>query len=1575
MVLLRPKRPVLILVLLFTLTLNVFAFQQNDETISRFSIQEVSNAVDRINFNWDDQSSFALKNEMESEVVLPTFRTLIPVDEAADPSITNVDYDVSETPVPESIRVLLELEPDNVQIAQIVKNVVFREVFAVEIEILPFVKVEGIWYPIESVSVDLENLNYRPQLSTASSSFANLYNDVFTGLDDLDETGTQIVSGGYLVVGGQMYLDAIEDWIDWKKQCGYPIHEIVLEGTPHYNNVRNDIQDAYFSINPKPEYLLLVGDPVVGTMNMPTTYFVSNQAAPYVTDHPYVMIEGEDYFPEMWVGRWSVTTVTEAVTVARKTVAYEKGTVFDEVNDDRWVERGLVLSNNYHPSVGMLQGWLENAMLDFGFDNVQIISNPPEPDPNTVIQAINTGKGWVNYRGFGHPGGWHQPTVTTDLVAQLGNNWKTPIVTSIVCGGNRFDAATEPCMSEIFLRCGSANVPRGAVAFIGPSEEFTSTRWNNCLNTAFYRGLFQEGLTQLAPLLHRGKMGLWEAFPNNRGWGDSHSSVHLYFLAYGIMGDPGLLVRTVTPVEMTFDVQQTLPFGSNDLPVQVIRADDESLAGVAVTAFSPAGIQRTLVTDESGLVRFTFSDNEIDNMGDQIFLTGICYNTIPALDTVHVGVEELAVRLDSLTVSGIVEPGETITITPYLSNSGTQTQGVFDGYLWTIDPSVTLIDSTNSYPTLGGTGNQADPMTYSFLVEQNVNDREDLNLILDLDFGGDSVSVALPLIARAPRISISPEMIQVGESGSQEFDLIVNNLGLATSESGTLLLELPEDIDMVIVQGEQDVNSIPSGAFETITGFETNIGPHIISGDVHPIEWTFENTDGRLERGVFNLRTGSGGEGFPSSADRYGYRAYSIDDTTYWSCPEYNWLEISPGLGGEGTLLPLYDIGPELDAIVPVELPFEFTYYGNTFEQIAVCSNGWISLGETPDPYFRNWNLPDGPGPGNMLCPFWDDLFVSGDVSAWYDDFSNRFIVEWSRVRIPINMGPDESLSFQIILYDPAYHTTNSGDGDIEFIYKEIYDRDTSENYSTVGIRNEDGTDGLQISYANNPGENEIFSESAQRISTDIFPNGIAIKSNGSVVDDTDGNDNGLIETGETIDIYPSLKNFGNVASGEVSLQVDLMENDDVSLLTGTTSIASIEPGQTGVAQSPISVSVGLLAPHQSSFNLMMTAIADEDTLRKYYESHMIVAPHLELIERNLEDTIPDGDGDGYAEAGETITLRLEYQNTGGLRSLPVELEIESIGPMAEVIQGTSQLAEADPGEAVTSGELVVDIDEACANLSILKFPVTMTYEGELVKQDTVIIQVGEFVFSETFETPLNEQWVEVGDYFDITDEDYVSPSHSLKWSFSDQPGYPPGQVDLMVSDTFRLPNEAHIRLRYYKAMSPEDVFIIKFRTTEGELIPIGSRYGLTLDWSTWDQDVQGITGNPDVQLLIYVITSQYPEGNGLMLDDILITDGFTNSVELEDSQIPTEYSMSEAWPNPFNPATVVKIGLPENGNLKVTVFNLLGQKVADLANSTYPAGYHNLHFNGNGLSSGIYFIHTEVENQFIQTRKIMLMQ
>jgi hypothetical protein len=101
---------------------------------------------------------------------------------------------------------------------------------------------------------------------------------------------------------------------------------------------------------------------------------------------------------------------------------------------------------------------------------------------------------------------------------------------------------------------------------------------------------------------------------------------------------------------------------------------------------------------------------------------------------------------------------------------------------------------------------------------------------------------------------------------------------------------------------------------------------------------------------------------------------------------------------------------------------------------------------------------------------------------------------------------------------------------------------------------------------------------------------------------------------------------------------------------------------------------------------------------------------------------------------------------------------------------------------------------------------------------------------------------------------------------------------------------------------------------------------------------------------------------------------GMITGVTPNFENVPAAYTLSQNFPNPFNPSTNIKFDLPKNEYVTLRIYDILGNEVKTLVDGDHKAGQYNIAFDGTGLSSGIYF-YTLRTNSFTETKKMMLVK
>ncbi len=99
-----------------------------------------------------------------------------------------------------------------------------------------------------------------------------------------------------------------------------------------------------------------------------------------------------------------------------------------------------------------------------------------------------------------------------------------------------------------------------------------------------------------------------------------------------------------------------------------------------------------------------------------------------------------------------------------------------------------------------------------------------------------------------------------------------------------------------------------------------------------------------------------------------------------------------------------------------------------------------------------------------------------------------------------------------------------------------------------------------------------------------------------------------------------------------------------------------------------------------------------------------------------------------------------------------------------------------------------------------------------------------------------------------------------------------------------------------------------------------------------------------------------------------------TGTTSLPGDEHPKQYQLAQNYPNPFNPTTMIRYALPEQAHVTLSVYTIMGERVAVLANEVQSSGWHQVSFDATRLSSGVYLYQLK-SNNFVETRRMMLIK
>ncbi len=109
--------------------------------------------------------------------------------------------------------------------------------------------------------------------------------------------------------------------------------------------------------------------------------------------------------------------------------------------------------------------------------------------------------------------------------------------------------------------------------------------------------------------------------------------------------------------------------------------------------------------------------------------------------------------------------------------------------------------------------------------------------------------------------------------------------------------------------------------------------------------------------------------------------------------------------------------------------------------------------------------------------------------------------------------------------------------------------------------------------------------------------------------------------------------------------------------------------------------------------------------------------------------------------------------------------------------------------------------------------------------------------------------------------------------------------------------------------------------------------------------------------------------------EDVVISDATIQKLMVSGELVPAAYALEQNYPNPFNPSTVIEFSLPENvGNVKLSIYNMLGERVAELVNTALVAGKYSYQWNASNVATGMYIYELRTDN-FVSVKKMLLLK
>jgi predicted small integral membrane protein len=342
-------------------------------------------------------------------------------------------------------------------------------------------------------------------------------------------------SGNYLIVAAQDYVGSapLAQFAAAKSAMGFTVSVYAVPAGTSRAAIKNQILSLWGTPE-APKYILLIGDTDGDTSGAATIpHWTGSGSRAAATDLPYACMDaGDDWYPEIYIGRFSVRTVQQLQDVVNKSLYVEAG----NYQDPNYVKRAALLaSSDTTTESEQLHDWIiANYLEPADFTPIRIYANQGGNTPE-ITAAVNYGCLFVTY--FGHSGstGWSSPTFGQPNVNALANNGLYGLVMGWSC--NTANYPTNECFGETWLRKPNG----GAAAYLSASnyvwwgsvEAWESSRR---MEKYFYQSFFVDGIWEVRPAWHA---ALWRLLADP-DFGPTHDHTRNIFEEFVLLGDPAL---------------------------------------------------------------------------------------------------------------------------------------------------------------------------------------------------------------------------------------------------------------------------------------------------------------------------------------------------------------------------------------------------------------------------------------------------------------------------------------------------------------------------------------------------------------------------------------------------------------------------------------------------------------------------------------------------------------------------------------------------------------------------------------------------------------------------------------------------------------------------------------------------------------------------------------------------------------------------------------------------------------------------------------------------------------------------
>lgn len=439
--------------------------------------------------------------------------------------------------------------------------------------------------------------------SSMDSQFEMIYEDLFINYDASKSSSLSHDDGGMLIISDYQFIDQMADFMSWKTQKG--ISNEIIDIASIGNNqeaLKTFIADYYHNHNLT--YVLFVGDhqhipayQIVDSSYTIETYYILdttfidsinmhidtieivldtvNIINEYYSDNYYGYIEGDDSYPEVFIGRFSAEDSIQVTTQVNRVIQYEQNPILSEA-----YAKSVGVASNEGPGDDGEYDYqhlrnIREELLNYTYTSVYELydgtqdgedaeGNPTASDLHNLLQE---GIGLINYTGHGSSFSCASSGYSINDVNQLTNTEVHPFFWSVACVNGNFMGAT--CFAEAWLRATDSETgkPSGAIATLMST---INQYWFPPMEGQDHMNLILTEMSSNSQSRSFGGISMNGCMQMNDTYGISGAEMTDTWTCFG---DPSVMVRTKVPDNMVVSFNSEISSESNSLEVFCSKED------------------------------------------------------------------------------------------------------------------------------------------------------------------------------------------------------------------------------------------------------------------------------------------------------------------------------------------------------------------------------------------------------------------------------------------------------------------------------------------------------------------------------------------------------------------------------------------------------------------------------------------------------------------------------------------------------------------------------------------------------------------------------------------------------------------------------------------------------------------------------------------------------------------------------------------------------------------------------------------------------------------------------------------